>query len=49
MPELPEVSTVRKQLQDTIARKAIKNVVIKDSRIIKGISPKEFKNCPFVS
>ena len=43
MPELPEVTTVRKQLQYAIAQKAIKDIVIHDSRVIKGISSRKFK------
>jgi formamidopyrimidine-DNA glycosylase len=44
MPELPEVTTVVRQLKDKILHKAIKDIIIYDARVIKGISPKKFKN-----
>lgn len=44
MPELPEVETLRLQLTDRIRNKKIKEVIIKDKRLIKGISAEDFKN-----
>ena len=43
MPELPEVETIRLQLQKQILNKKIKEVIIKDKRLLKGISPSAFK------
>ena len=43
MPELPEVTTVRRQLKDVIAQKAIKDIAIYDARVIKDTSVNEFK------
>jgi len=42
MPELAEVETIRRQLEKEVKGKKIRDVVIKDKRIIKGISAKEF-------
>lgn len=42
MPELPEVETIKLQLQKHILNKTIKDVHIIDSRLIKGISPRRF-------
>jgi len=44
MPELPEVVTIQSQLKNKILNKKIKEVVIKNKRIIKGISSKKFKS-----
>lgn len=43
MPELPEVETIKRQLEKHIINKAIINVYIIKSKVIKGISPAEFK------
>jgi formamidopyrimidine-DNA glycosylase len=43
MPELPEVKTVVKGLNQLILNKTIKNIVILREKIIKEISPKQFK------
>ncbi len=42
MPELAEVETIRRQLEKEVKGKKIRDVVIKDKRIIKGISAGEF-------
>ena len=44
MPELPEVETIRRQLEKKIINKKIKEVIIKDKRLIKEISPRIFKS-----
>jgi formamidopyrimidine-DNA glycosylase len=44
MPELPEVETIRLQLKKEIYNKKIKEVIIKDKRLIKDISPQKFKS-----
>ena len=44
MPELPEVETIRKQLEDEVVNRKIKEVIVKDKRIIKGITPQNFKS-----
>jgi formamidopyrimidine-DNA glycosylase len=43
MPELPEVETIKLQLQRKVSNKKIREVIIKDARIIKGISASSFK------
>jgi formamidopyrimidine-DNA glycosylase len=43
MPELPEVETIRLHLCRQAKGKTIKEVIIKDKRLIKGISPQVFK------
>jgi formamidopyrimidine-DNA glycosylase len=43
MPELPEVTTIQSQLRRKIVNKKIKEVLIKDKRIVKAISSKKFK------
>ncbi|MFH1767689.1 MAG: bifunctional DNA-formamidopyrimidine glycosylase/DNA-(apurinic or apyrimidinic site) lyase [Candidatus Omnitrophota bacterium] len=43
MPELPEVETIKRRLIKEIVNRRIKKIVIKDSRLIKGIPPKIFK------
>ena len=44
MPELPEVTTITSQLKGSGVNKKIKDVIIKDKRLIKAISPKKFKS-----
>jgi formamidopyrimidine-DNA glycosylase len=44
MPELPEVETIRLQLKKEILDKRIKEVIIKDERLIKGCPPKDFES-----
>ena len=44
MPELPEVETIRLQLKNKISNKKIKEVIINDKRLIKGISAAKFKS-----
>ncbi|UCG34623.1 MAG: hypothetical protein JSW17_03770 [Candidatus Omnitrophota bacterium] len=44
MPELPEVATIRAQLKRSVLNKRIKEVIIKDKRLIKGIPPQTFKS-----
>ena len=43
MPELPEVTTIQKQLQKKIRNKIIKKVIFKDKRVLKGTSPNKFR------
>lgn len=43
MPELPEVETIRLQLQKEILNKKIEEVIVKDKRIIKGIDENTLK------
>ncbi len=43
MPELPEVETIKNQLQEKIAGKAIKRVEVNEKKMVKGISIPEFK------
>ena len=43
MPELPEVETICRQLKKEVADCVIEDAVVKDERIIKDISAKEFK------
>lgn len=43
MPELPEVETIRRSLSRDIINKKIISVIIRDHRVIKGLSPSEFK------
>jgi len=42
MPELPEVETIRLQLAKEVVTKTIKEVIVRDKRIIKGISSERF-------
>jgi len=42
MPELPEVETIRRELQKKIKDKQIKNVVINFNKIVKKLSLEEF-------
>jgi len=44
MPELPEVTTITSQLKGSVVNKKIKDVIIKDKRLIKAIPPKKFKS-----
>ena len=44
MPELPEVETIKNQLEKEIVNKKIEQVIIKDKRIIKDVSPSVFKS-----
>jgi len=43
MPELPEVETIRQQLKREILKKKIEEVIIKDRRSLKAVSPAKFK------
>jgi formamidopyrimidine-DNA glycosylase len=43
MPELPEVETVKREISPYVKGKIIRDVKIIDARVIKGISPREFK------
>ena len=43
MPELPEVETIRRQLEKKIIDRKIEEIIIKDKRLIKGVSPRVFK------
>ncbi len=42
MPELPEVTTIQTQLRKKIINKKIKEILIEDERVIKGLSAKKF-------
>ena len=42
MPELPEVESIRRQLKSEASHKKIKEVIIKDKRLIKDISGRKF-------
>ncbi len=42
MPELPEVETICRDLQQTVLLKKISTVIVNDPLIIKGITPKVF-------
>ena len=42
MPELPEVETIRKQLKNRVLNKQIKDVIVRDKRVIKGVPLKSF-------
>lgn len=44
MPELPEVETIKQQLKRQLLNKKIKEVIIKDKRLIKGLSAAKFKS-----
>lgn len=44
MPELPEVETIRKQLEKALIGKKIKSAEIRLSKLVKGISAREFEN-----
>ena len=44
MPELPEVTTIREQLERSVVSKRIKEVIVKDKRLIKEIPPQKFKS-----
>ncbi len=44
MPELPEVETIKSQLQ-TLVGKKVKDVEVNLSKLIKGVSEREFKKC----
>lgn len=44
MPELPEVETIRRQLSKGVLHQRIKEVVVKDDRVIKGVSAACFKD-----
>lgn len=44
MPELPEVTTIREQLKRSVVNKRIKEVIIKDKRLVKEIPPQKFKS-----
>jgi len=43
MPELPEVETIKNQLQEKIVGKKIKAIEIRLPRMIQGVKPKEFE------
>jgi len=43
MPELPEVETIKRELQNVIKGKKITQVVINSSKVIKGLTKGEFK------
>jgi len=43
MPELPEVETIRRDLERTVLGKKIKEIIINNPKIIKEPSPGEFK------
>jgi formamidopyrimidine-DNA glycosylase len=43
MPELPEVEVIRRQIYKIVKNRTIKKIEIMDSRVIKGITPAEFK------
>lgn len=43
MPELPEVETIIRQLQNKISGKKIQQVIVKDGRLIKNIKLAKFK------
>ena len=42
MPELPEVETIRSQLEKAVLNKQIKDVIVGDGRVVKGIPLKSF-------
>ncbi|MFW5888552.1 MAG: bifunctional DNA-formamidopyrimidine glycosylase/DNA-(apurinic or apyrimidinic site) lyase [Patescibacteria group bacterium] len=44
MPELPEVETIRKDLERKLPSKVIKDVKVGKERMVKGKTPQEFKN-----
>ncbi|MBU1121891.1 MAG: DNA-formamidopyrimidine glycosylase [Candidatus Omnitrophota bacterium] len=44
MPELPEVETIRLQLSRNVLGKKIKDIVVDDARVIKGVSKTVFKS-----
>ncbi|UCC95365.1 MAG: bifunctional DNA-formamidopyrimidine glycosylase/DNA-(apurinic or apyrimidinic site) lyase [Candidatus Omnitrophota bacterium] len=44
MPELPEVETIKLQLKRKILNKKIKEVIVEDKRLIKGIPAQKFKS-----
>ncbi|MDI6731210.1 MAG: DNA-formamidopyrimidine glycosylase [Candidatus Margulisbacteria bacterium] len=43
MPELPEVETIKREIEPFIVGRKIEGIEIKDHRNIKGISPEQFK------
>jgi formamidopyrimidine-DNA glycosylase len=43
MPELPEVETIRRDLEKKVKGKKIKEVIIKERKLIKSPSPEKFK------
>jgi len=43
MPELPEVETIKRELEKVILNKKIKDVIIKKQKVIKEPAPKKFK------
>lgn len=43
MPELPEVETIRCQLEREIVGQKIKDIIVTDARVIKGVSAQKFK------
>ncbi len=44
MPEMPEVETIRCQLEKKVINKKIEETIIKDKRLIKEVSPDVFKS-----
>ena len=44
MPELPEVETIKRELESALIGKKIVDVLLNDSRIIRGISPGVLKH-----
>jgi formamidopyrimidine-DNA glycosylase len=44
MPELPEVETIRKDLERKLPSKAIKDIEVKKEKMVKGASPAELKS-----
>ena len=43
MPELPEVETIKRDLEAKILSTTIEDIEIRDSRVLHSISPKKFK------
>ncbi len=43
MPELPEVETIRRNLIPFVVNKRIKEIIIRDKKLIKNISPSKLK------
>lgn len=44
MPELPEVETIKRQLEEQILTQKIKEIIIERKKLIKEISPQTFKS-----
>lgn len=44
MPELPEVEAARRAIEDNcLGKKIVKSLIAEDSKVIKGVSPKDFE------